>query len=201
NELTGEVKELKKQVHELEIELLGDLKEIPTKLDDFTKNVTSLTSKVAELKTLQWELPAEFLSLPTQVLNYASSKAEDQCSSQPEGEHIKKDKGKKAMSSKDAEEVSTEIKSDDETIQVPGSMVESSKKKELKKFDFVTESGEHVHLTKEQISAQKKIEEEVKVEATRREGEIRKEELIDLLGLEVVNKYYPSGVYLYTYEN
>ncbi|GJR83282.1 hypothetical protein Tco_0154067 [Tanacetum coccineum] len=62
--------------------------------------------------------------------------------------------------------------------------------KTLKKFDFVTESGEHVHLTKEHISAQKKIEEEVKAKAARREGEIRKEELIDLLGLEVVNKYY-----------
>ncbi|GJY77461.1 hypothetical protein Tco_0482577 [Tanacetum coccineum] len=34
-ELTREVKGLKKQVHELEIELPGDLKEIPTKLDDF----------------------------------------------------------------------------------------------------------------------------------------------------------------------
>ncbi|GJU05268.1 hypothetical protein Tco_1121698 [Tanacetum coccineum] len=52
NELTREVKGLKKQVHELDIELLGDLKEIPTKLDDFTKNVTSLTSQVAELKSL-----------------------------------------------------------------------------------------------------------------------------------------------------
>ncbi|GJS30869.1 hypothetical protein Tco_0491489 [Tanacetum coccineum] len=73
---------------------------------------------------------------------------------------------------------------------MPGSMVESSKKKELKKFKFVTESGEHVYLTKEHISAQKKIDKEVKAEATRHEGEIRKEELIDLLGLEVVNKYY-----------
>ncbi|GJV72395.1 hypothetical protein Tco_1492390 [Tanacetum coccineum] len=64
NELTKEVKGLKKQVHELEIKLVGDLKEIPTKLEDFTKTVTSLTSQVAELKTLQWELPAEFLSQP-----------------------------------------------------------------------------------------------------------------------------------------
>ncbi|GKA47158.1 hypothetical protein Tco_0740041 [Tanacetum coccineum] len=63
-------------------------------------------------------------------------------SSQTEREHIKKDKGKKAMSSEDAEEESIE-------------------------------SREHVHLPKEQISAQKKIEEEAKAEATRREGEIR----------------------------
>ncbi|GJV29389.1 hypothetical protein Tco_1385837 [Tanacetum coccineum] len=111
-------------------------------------------------------------------------------SSQPEGEHIKKDKGKKAMSSKDAEEVSTESDSDDETTYVPGFMVESSKKKDLKKFDFVTEDGEHVHLTIEQISAHNKIEEEAKAKAARHEGEMRKEELIDLLGPEVVNKYY-----------
>ncbi|GJW34372.1 hypothetical protein Tco_0054404 [Tanacetum coccineum] len=94
------------------------------------------------------------------------------------------------MSSKDAKEVSTESDFDDETTHVPGSMVESSKKKDLKRFDFVTEDGKHVHLTKKQISAQKKIEEEVKAEAARREGEMRKEELIDLLGPKVVNKYY-----------
>ncbi|GJV92641.1 hypothetical protein Tco_1540454 [Tanacetum coccineum] len=77
NELAEVVKGLKNQVHELEIELLGELKEIPTKLEDFTKTVTSLTSQVAELKTLQWELPAEFLPLPTQVFNTASKKAGD----------------------------------------------------------------------------------------------------------------------------
>ncbi|GKB42838.1 hypothetical protein Tco_0887780, partial [Tanacetum coccineum] len=61
-----------------ELLLPGDLKEIPTKLEDFTKTITSLTSQVAELKTLQWELLAEFLSLPVQVLDSASSKARDQ---------------------------------------------------------------------------------------------------------------------------
>ncbi|GKE84721.1 hypothetical protein Tco_1558463, partial [Tanacetum coccineum] len=58
----------------------------------------------------------------------------------------------------------------------------------LKKFNFVTEDEEHVHLTKEQINQQKKIEEQSKTKAARREGEIRKEELIDLFGPEVVNK-------------
>nr|GEV92769.1 hypothetical protein [Tanacetum cinerariifolium] len=58
---------LKKQVHELEIKLRGDLKEIPTKLEDFTKTVTNLTSQAAELKTLHLELPAEFLFVPNQV--------------------------------------------------------------------------------------------------------------------------------------
>nr|GEW94737.1 hypothetical protein [Tanacetum cinerariifolium] len=77
------------------------------------------------------------------------------CSAQSEGRHIKKDKGKKAVSLKDTEEVSTK-------------------------------NGEHVHLTKEQISAHMKIEEKAKAEAARHKCEIRKEELIDLLGPEVL---------------
>ncbi|GJW58541.1 hypothetical protein Tco_0105272 [Tanacetum coccineum] len=68
HEITKEVKGLKKQVHELELELPEELKEIPTKLEDFAKTVTGLISQVAELKTLQWELPEEFCSLPIQVV-------------------------------------------------------------------------------------------------------------------------------------
>ncbi|GKE73956.1 hypothetical protein Tco_1535997, partial [Tanacetum coccineum] len=48
-------------------------------------------------------------------------------SPQPEGELIKKDKGKKAMSSKDAEEEGT--KSDSDDVNLTGSKVESSKKR------------------------------------------------------------------------
>ncbi|GJT44248.1 hypothetical protein Tco_0952963 [Tanacetum coccineum] len=196
NELTGKVQGLKKQVHDLEIELPEELNEIPTKLEDcLLSNVTKALNKFA------------------QVLDSASSKDGDQSvpsagqtNTMPaEGEKNtnqvaisqlfrrraeKKDKGKKDLSSEEAEKESTKSGSNDETTHMPGSTVESYKKKELKKFDFVTESGEHVHLTKEQISAQKKIEEEAKAEAARREGEIRKEELIDLLGLDVVNKHY-----------
>ncbi|GKC64607.1 hypothetical protein Tco_1097205, partial [Tanacetum coccineum] len=112
NELIEEVKGLKTQVPTLEIKIPGDLKEIPYKLDNFTKTVTSLTSEVAELKTLQWELPAEFPLLLAQ-------------------------------------------------------------NKEAKKFDFVTEEGEHIHLTKEQINQQKKIEEEAKSEVAKHESEIK----------------------------
>nr|GEZ30382.1 hypothetical protein [Tanacetum cinerariifolium] len=100
-------------------------------------------------------------------------------------EHIKRDKVKKAMSLKDTEEVSIKSDSDDETTHVPGSMVESFKKKDFKKFDFIIEHGEHVRLSKKQISAQKKIEKEAKAKAVRRVGKIRKEELIGLLGLEM----------------
>ncbi|GKA63152.1 hypothetical protein Tco_0762758 [Tanacetum coccineum] len=110
-------------------------------------------------------------------------------SSQPEGEHIKKDKSKKVMSSEEAEKKSTKSNSIEEA-HVTGFMVKSSKVKKLKKFDFVTEDGRHIHLSKEQINNQKKLEEEAKAEAAKQEREVRKVELIDLLGLEVVHNYY-----------
>ncbi|GJY91539.1 retrovirus-related pol polyprotein from transposon TNT 1-94 [Tanacetum coccineum] len=110
NDLTGEIKELKKYVKNLEVEFLGDLKEIPTKLEQFTLTVSSLTTQVAELRTLQWEFSAEFLS---------------------------KDNGKKAMYSKDAEE--EDIRSDsDEDANLTGSMVESTKKKKLRGQSKIT---------------------------------------------------------------
>ncbi|GJW81990.1 hypothetical protein Tco_0145965 [Tanacetum coccineum] len=62
--LSEEIKELKQHVKDMELELPGDLKEIPSKLDTFTSIISSLSSQVAELKNIQWELPAEFLALP-----------------------------------------------------------------------------------------------------------------------------------------
>nr|GFC30918.1 hypothetical protein [Tanacetum cinerariifolium] len=54
NQLTEllEIKELKKHVKDIEIELLGDLKEIPTKLENFTSTISSLTSQVTKLKNI-----------------------------------------------------------------------------------------------------------------------------------------------------
>ncbi|GJZ80676.1 hypothetical protein Tco_0645670 [Tanacetum coccineum] len=93
-------------------------------------------------------------------------------SSQPEGEHIKEDKGKKALSSEEAEKESTNSDSNDET-HVTGSMFEPSRTKKLNKLDFITKDGRHIHLTEEEINLQKKLEEDVKVEAAKQEGEIR----------------------------
>nr|GEY42529.1 retrovirus-related Pol polyprotein from transposon TNT 1-94 [Tanacetum cinerariifolium] len=63
-ELSKEIKELKQHVKDMELELLGDLKEIPSKLETFTSTISCLSSQVAELKNIQWELPAEILDLP-----------------------------------------------------------------------------------------------------------------------------------------
>nr|GEW67825.1 ribonuclease H-like domain-containing protein [Tanacetum cinerariifolium] len=171
DELTKEVKGLKKQVHELEIEIPGDLKEIPTKLEDFTKTVTSLTYQVTELKTLQWEILAEFLSLPVQV---ASVQA--------------KLKTLDALQ-EEAEKESTDSDSNNET-HVIGSMVKPSRTKKLQKFEFIIEDGRNIHITEEEISYQKKLEEDAKAEAAKQKREVRKAELVDLLGLEVLKKYY-----------
>ncbi|GJX62873.1 hypothetical protein Tco_0295773 [Tanacetum coccineum] len=122
-------------------------------------------------------------------------------SSQTEGKHIKKDKGKKALSSKEVVKESIESGSNNDETHLSGSMVESSRIKKVKKFDFVTEDGKRIHLTEEQINQQKKIEEEAKAEAAKRESEVRKEELIDLLGPEVVNKYYNDKLQYDRYYN
>ncbi|GJT47665.1 hypothetical protein Tco_0973822 [Tanacetum coccineum] len=36
-------------------------------METFTSTISSLTSQVAELKNIQWELPTEFLDLPSQI--------------------------------------------------------------------------------------------------------------------------------------
>ncbi|GKC93212.1 hypothetical protein Tco_1158654 [Tanacetum coccineum] len=55
-----------------------------------------------------------------------------------------------------------------------------------------SENGDHVHLTEEQIKEQKKIEESAKAKAAKQEAEVRKEELVDLFGPDVVSKYYKA---------
>ncbi|GJS20993.1 hypothetical protein Tco_0449625 [Tanacetum coccineum] len=47
-ELMAQIKELKKHVRDMKIELPGDLKEIPTKLETFTSTISSLSSQVTD---------------------------------------------------------------------------------------------------------------------------------------------------------
>ncbi|GKA24811.1 hypothetical protein Tco_0710844 [Tanacetum coccineum] len=165
NELTEEVKGLKKQVHELEIKLPGDLKEIPTKL------VASVQAKLKTLDALLGLLlnVTKALNKFAQVLDSASSKAGDQsvpsagqADTMPAEEEAEK------------ESTNSDSNDDDDETHVTGSMVEPSTIKKLKKFDFITEDGRHVHLIEEEINHQKKLEEDAKVEAAKQEGELRK---------------------------
>nr|GFC32091.1 hypothetical protein [Tanacetum cinerariifolium] len=54
-------------VRDMEIELPVDLKKILTKLETFTSTISSLTSQVAELKNIQWELSTEFLDFLSKI--------------------------------------------------------------------------------------------------------------------------------------
>ncbi|GKC40619.1 hypothetical protein Tco_1053003 [Tanacetum coccineum] len=181
NELTRHVKYLKKHVHDLEIKLPGDLKEIPTKLETFTSTakikildaLPSLLNKVTEAlnkfahviefaskklfqrkdakdakkanlnKSIPTTTPvtstiSPIITTTTTQLQSPFLLSSPKSSSQLEGELIKKDKGKEAMSLKDAEE------------------------------------------------------EGVETDAAKQEVEARKEECIDLLGVDVVTKYYKA---------
>ncbi|GJZ41266.1 hypothetical protein Tco_0588152 [Tanacetum coccineum] len=155
------------------------------------------TIQLREL-TNQWELPAEFLALPSKVSSVqAKLKTLDALPSLlNEGELIKKYKGKATMSSKDDEEKETESNSENDSendyTNPADSMVESSKKKKLKKFDFVTEGGEHIHFTAEKIEEQKGIEESLKAKFAKQEVEKVKNKLVDLMGIDVVTKYYKN---------
>ncbi|GJU94883.1 retrovirus-related pol polyprotein from transposon TNT 1-94 [Tanacetum coccineum] len=235
------------------------LKELSSKITILSGEVKELKKHVAELKTLQWELLAEFLVLPSQVSSVkeklktldalpnkgvpsagqaGASPAEGEkninqvtisqlfqrkiakdaekanlkqqpttktspttfqspffpssprSTPQTKGELIKKDKGKEAMSSKDAEEEETESDSENDYANPVDSMVESSKKK--KKFDFITESGKQFHFTTEKIKEQKRIEESLKANLAKQEVKKVKNELVDLMGIDVVTKYYKN---------
>ncbi|GJY87535.1 hypothetical protein Tco_0502163, partial [Tanacetum coccineum] len=77
-ELYGEVKELKKHVRDMEIELLGDLKEILKKLKTFTSTI-SIQEKLKTLDTLPSLLHkvTDTLNKFSSILENASSKATD----------------------------------------------------------------------------------------------------------------------------
>ncbi|GJR53066.1 hypothetical protein Tco_0944466 [Tanacetum coccineum] len=92
------------------------------------------------------------------------------------------------------EENSNSGSDDDETDKVSGQMTGSSKIKKLKRFDYVTEGGKHVHLSEEDISQQKQIEEKAKAEAVAQEKEARRAELINLLGQEVVEQCFKNKI-------
>nr|GEY06324.1 RNA-directed DNA polymerase, eukaryota, reverse transcriptase zinc-binding domain protein [Tanacetum cinerariifolium] len=65
--LSREIKELQHHIKCMEIELPGDLIEIPTKLESLIYTISSLSSQVAKLKNIQWKLPIKILNLLAQV--------------------------------------------------------------------------------------------------------------------------------------
>ncbi|GJZ63562.1 hypothetical protein Tco_0619983 [Tanacetum coccineum] len=157
NNLTGESKELKKHVHELEIELSGDLKEILTKLEKFSSTVSSQDQDLGCLTE----------GIHTAKHGTHPAEGPPKTSSQYEGELINS-KGKETMSHKETKEEESET--DSEPV------------------------GDHVHLTNEHIKEKKRIKESVNADMAKKEEVVGKEELVDLLGVDVVTEVYKAKI-------
>ncbi|GKC70026.1 hypothetical protein Tco_1115909 [Tanacetum coccineum] len=74
------------------------------------------------------------------------------------------------------------------TSQSEGELIKNKGKKAMshKEVEEEESKSDHVHLTKEQIKEQKRIEESIKADMAKKELEMGKEELVDLLGIDVV---------------
>nr|GEY48373.1 hypothetical protein [Tanacetum cinerariifolium] len=68
-----------------------------------------------------------------------------------------KRKGKKVMSSKDAEDDETESDFEDDHANPAKTITKSSKQKKLKKFNFFIEGGEQIHITAMKIEEQEDL--------------------------------------------
>ncbi|GJV90828.1 hypothetical protein Tco_1538641, partial [Tanacetum coccineum] len=106
------------------------------------------------------------------IVGYASaSLAEEEKNINQATKDADNSKGKEVMSSKDAKDEETESNSKDDHANPAETMTESSKQKKLKKFSFVTEGGEQIHLTAKKIEEQKRIEKSLKGELAKQEVE------------------------------
>ncbi|GKA00361.1 hypothetical protein Tco_0672911 [Tanacetum coccineum] len=155
------------RLNELPIELRGDLKEIPSKLEEFTKTITSLLLNVTKA-----------LNKFAQVLDSVSSKARDQSVSSvgqadtmpAEGEKNTNQATISQLFQRQAEKENLNNQQPKPTTQPPIPPIittTTQMTKKLKKFDFITEDGRHIHLTEEEINHQKKLEEDAKPEAAK----------------------------------
>nr|GEU69779.1 hypothetical protein [Tanacetum cinerariifolium] len=82
SEICREIKDLKKYVHEMEIDLLGDLKETSTNLEEFQSTISSLIKQLSKLKTLDALLSllnkfTKALNMLAQAIKSASHTAGD----------------------------------------------------------------------------------------------------------------------------
>nr|GEU67415.1 hypothetical protein [Tanacetum cinerariifolium] len=88
-----------------------------------------------------------------------------------------------------------ESDSDSDTDSRPSSTLEeSSKQKPQKKFTYINEKGERFQMYQKEIENQKGIEQDVKADVSRSKIKKGKKDLIDIVGLDVVEKVYKDKV-------
>ncbi|GJV89685.1 retrovirus-related pol polyprotein from transposon TNT 1-94 [Tanacetum coccineum] len=220
SDINGEIKDLRKYIEGLKIEIpVADIKnlqlEFPAEFLALPGQVSSIQVHMSKLKTLDALLSllnrvTEALDRLAYAIELASNKNGDhgvpsagQASTHPAEilrrpplslrGSLSRTKERKPCLIKKLKKKSLKLTLEP-TVRLTGCMVESSKKKHLKKFDFVTEKGDHVHLTEEQIKEQKRIEESLKADMAKKEKELGKEELVNLLGIKVVTNVYKAKI-------
>ncbi|GJX92350.1 hypothetical protein Tco_0345676 [Tanacetum coccineum] len=165
--------------HDVSSSLPTELKDLPSKFNDLTEEVKGLKNQVynleiklpGELKEILLRLEAEFLAVPSQVeMVQAKLKTLDALPSLLNKVTNALNQFAHAITSKKTRDKGKKALSSEQVM------------KECTKSDF---DDDETHLSRSM-----KIEEEAKTETPKRESEVRKKELFDLLRPEVVNKYY-----------
>ncbi|GJX24461.1 hypothetical protein Tco_0228906 [Tanacetum coccineum] len=173
---------------------------IPKKLKEFQYANSGLSKQVAELKNLKLEVPAGLLALPGQVSSITAqlsklktldalpsllNKRRRRTQNKPQSPSYSNKELKKMLSSP--------LKT---TSQPKGELVKKKGKgtmthEETKEKESETNSDAEANLT-EQINEQKKIDQSTKDDLAMKEVESEKEELVDLLGIDLVTNVYKA---------
>ncbi|GKA13283.1 hypothetical protein Tco_0692929 [Tanacetum coccineum] len=195
------------------------LKELPSNITELSRDIKELKKHVVELKTLQWELPAKFLGLPSQIslvqenlksldslpsllhkvtdtlnifatiIENASSKATDK--GVPSAGYANASPAEREKNKNQAAKDvdNTNLNQQPTTTTLPTT---SSFQAPL----FPKNKGKEVmslkmlKMKRLKIEEQKRIKESLKAELAKQEVEKVKSELVDLMGNDVVTQYY-----------
>ncbi|GJV95422.1 hypothetical protein Tco_1546999 [Tanacetum coccineum] len=169
---------LKKYVEELKFEIAYELKVLPEKLEEFQSFISVLTSKLSKLKVLD-ALPS-LLNKVTEALNRFAHAIEST---------LQKAYDTSVPSTGQAGTQPAEGENPlNITAQPEGEQVKDKDKKSFSHEEVDEEESES------ESDAEKKIKQTVKADVAKAEIQKGKEELIDLLGLDVVERMYKYTV-------
>ncbi|GJS14240.1 hypothetical protein Tco_0408712 [Tanacetum coccineum] len=180
--------------HVFDSSIPPELKELPSKITELsgevkelTKNVTNTLNKIATIVK----------NASPKATNKSVPSADQAGASPAEGEKNTKDADKENLkqqpttitppntSSFQSPLFPNPLKSTPQTEVVA---YQERQRQRIYKFSFVIEGGEQIHLTVEKIEEQKRIKESLKAELAKQEVEKVKNELVDLMGTNVVTQ-------------
>nr|GEU49036.1 hypothetical protein [Tanacetum cinerariifolium] len=162
--------------HDFSTSIITELKEIPSKVNDLHRVVKDIKKYMEDLEIKVLGDSKELL----EKLEEFQSSLSALTSKIATLEHINPPK--------------TTPQPEEEQVKDKGSLVESLEQKPLKKFVYINEKGETFQMTKEEIKNQKGIVHAIKADAKKYEIKKAKQDLIDLVGLDAVEKMYMDKV-------